>query len=65
MAKGSSHAESRFCRERPGWVTGKDMILALLGRIGVQGARYMALSLEEKLFPAFPWMIALPSPIWP
>lgn len=29
--------------KRPGWVTGKDMILALLGRIGVQGARYMAL----------------------
>ena len=32
-----------FTGGRPGWITGKDMILALLGRIGVQGARYMAL----------------------
>ena len=32
-----------FVGERPGWITGKDMILSLLGQIGVQGARYMAL----------------------
>ena len=32
-----------YTGSRPGWLTGKDMILSLLGRIGVQGARYMAL----------------------
>ncbi len=29
--------------EFPGWVTGKDVILDLIGRLGVDGARYMAL----------------------
>ena len=32
-----------FRGKRPDWITGKDMILALLGEIGVQGARYKAL----------------------
>jgi 3-isopropylmalate/(R)-2-methylmalate dehydratase large subunit len=32
-----------FTGKRPAWITGKDMILAVLGRIGVQGARYLAL----------------------
>ena len=29
--------------EKPDWICGKDMILALIGKIGVEGARYMAL----------------------
>lgn len=32
-----------FKGKRPSWITGKDMILSLIGRISVQGARYMAL----------------------
>jgi len=32
-----------FDGERPEWITGKDMVLSLLGKIGVQGARYKAL----------------------
>jgi len=32
-----------FRGKRPSWITGKDMILSLIGRISVQGARYMAL----------------------
>ncbi|MCF7935371.1 MAG: 3-isopropylmalate dehydratase large subunit [Synergistales bacterium] len=32
-----------YTGELPGWITGKDLILTLIGRIGVQGARYMAL----------------------
>ena len=43
-----------FVGERPGWVTGKDMILALLGRIGVQGARYMALEFGGEALSCLP-----------
>jgi 3-isopropylmalate/(R)-2-methylmalate dehydratase large subunit len=43
-----------FTGERPGWITGKDMILALLGRIGVQGARYMALEFGGDALAALP-----------
>ncbi len=43
-----------FTGRRPGWITGKDMILALLGRIGVQGARYMALEFGGDALAALP-----------
>ncbi|MGI6252481.1 MAG: 3-isopropylmalate dehydratase large subunit [Aminivibrio sp.] len=43
-----------FMGERPGWVTGKDMILSLIGRIGVQGARYMALEFGGEGIDALP-----------
>jgi len=32
-----------FKGERGEWITGKDMILSLIGKIGVEGARYMSL----------------------
>lgn len=32
-----------FEGKRPAWITGKDLVLELLGRIGTQGARYKAL----------------------
>lgn len=35
-----------FEGKRPEWITGKDMVLALLGEIGVQGARYKALEIH-------------------
>lgn len=43
-----------FMGKRPGWITGKDMILSLLGRIGVQGARYMALEFGGEAVEALP-----------
>lgn len=53
-----------FMGERPGWVTGKDMILSLIGRIGVQGARYMALEFGGRELTASQWTTASPSPTW-
>ncbi|MDI9388220.1 MAG: 3-isopropylmalate dehydratase large subunit [Synergistota bacterium] len=44
----------RFEGERPQWITGKDMILSLLGRIGVQGARYMALEFAGDALASLP-----------
>ena len=43
-----------FAGKRPGWVMGKDMILSLLGRIGVQGARYVALEFGGEGLEALP-----------
>jgi len=43
-----------FSGQRPPWVTGKDMILSLLGRIGVQGARYMALEFGGEAIASLP-----------
>lgn len=36
------------------WVTGKDLILSLIGRIGVEGARYAALQFEGPAIEALP-----------
>lgn len=43
-----------FQGERPEWITGKDMILALLGEIGVQGARYKALEFHGEALENLP-----------
>ena len=40
--------------KRPAWVSGKDMILSLIGRIGVQGARYMAIEFGGDGIEALP-----------
>lgn len=44
----------RFEGNRPFWITGKDMILTLLGKIGVQGARYKALEFHGKALEELP-----------
>ncbi|HAK40265.1 MAG TPA: 3-isopropylmalate dehydratase large subunit [Synergistaceae bacterium] len=44
----------RFEGERPENFRGKDMILALLSRIGVQGARYMALEFSGEALSSLP-----------
>ena len=36
------------------WVTGKDLVLSLIGRIGVEGARYAALQFEGQAIEALP-----------
>lgn len=36
------------------WVSGKDLILSLIGRIGVEGARYAALQFEGSAIDALP-----------
>ncbi len=43
-----------FHGERPEWITGKDMVLALLGKIGVQGARYKALEFHGEALGNLP-----------
>lgn len=43
-----------FQGKRPEWITGKDMILALLGEIGVQGARYKALEFHGEALENLP-----------
>lgn len=43
-----------FQGERPEWITGKDMVLALLGKIGVQGARYKALEFHGEALGNLP-----------
>lgn len=40
-------------RRRP-WITGKDLILALLGRLGTQGARYKAFQFEGEALSDLP-----------
>jgi 3-isopropylmalate/(R)-2-methylmalate dehydratase large subunit len=43
-----------FSGRRSPWITGKDLVLALLGRLGTQGARYKAFQFEGEALADLP-----------